>query len=291
MNEGDLQNPASPVAWPNESELQALGRVIQAASSLEHCLREAFCTLVGSKYAAVIVGGDLAGSLIDKCKALTEAQREISASQKQRIKDLLALCAAASQARNRLVHDMWAFGPGAETHQLRRERTGYGLSQRPVTTEEIERIASDLTTTSVQLGLALSSIFGPERTTLEAQLRWQEHVASMPPQDLANLLVRRLQGMLGELSRLLARYGEQARSAWADGARDIVKADLSAGLAVIGAEFENETGVSSVVLHGDPSGYVPDFLQNQDPNAQLNELRRQISELTAYLADNGSPGS
>lgn len=91
----------------NDERLIALGRVVDEASKLEMALRTAFCALVGSKFAAVVAGGQMASWLIENCKALVEAHVELSDEQRQRFKDLLSASQAANTARNRLVHDVW----------------------------------------------------------------------------------------------------------------------------------------------------------------------------------------
>ncbi len=53
--------------------LIALGRITESSTTMEWVLRLAFCCLVGSKYAAVVAGGQSASWLIDQCDALGPA--------------------------------------------------------------------------------------------------------------------------------------------------------------------------------------------------------------------------
>lgn len=269
--------------WPDSNELQALGRVVQAASIFEHSLQAAFCDLIGSKYAAVIVGAEQSSSLIEKSKALAKAQRELTDAQKDEICAILDNCTDANKKRNRLIHDVWASGPDAATQQMRRQRVGYDITARPVTTEEIEDVARALTASAVRLQDAILNAFGPERFNLEAQLRWEDHVTSMSHQERIGLLWRRLAGMLGELSRLMSRYGEQSFAHWAERTRDSVSTSPEDALDAINVAYDDERGLGSVRLEGDPQGQVPPWLESQDPNLQLAELLKQIRALSSYL--------
>jgi hypothetical protein len=53
--------------------LVALGKVSESGTTMEWVLRLAFQCLVGSKYAAVVAGGQPVGWLIAQCIALTRS--------------------------------------------------------------------------------------------------------------------------------------------------------------------------------------------------------------------------
>lgn len=61
---------SDPVDYMQTERLLALGSVLIAAGALEDLLRDAFCALVGSKFAAVVAGGQGGDWLIGYCKAL-----------------------------------------------------------------------------------------------------------------------------------------------------------------------------------------------------------------------------
>jgi hypothetical protein len=82
----------------------ALGSVIEWSATMEWTLRSAFCSLVGSKYAAVVAGGQPVVWLIEQCRALVDANLEMDSVQRQDIKDALRLCREANERRNDLVH-------------------------------------------------------------------------------------------------------------------------------------------------------------------------------------------
>jgi hypothetical protein len=185
---------------------------------------------------------------------------------------------------------MWAFGPGDVSYQLRRERFGYDLQSHPITYAEITTLAQDLISSSVQLRHVLFDILGSERTILESQLRWEDSLAAMTPETKTNLMRHRLAGMLGEMSRLLTRYGEQSWASWATNAAADVKANLNRGLAVISLAYDDDQGISVVTVHGEPQSPDSASLEDKDPNAQLNEIRQQIRQLATHLAS-GAAGT
>lgn len=84
--------------------LQALGLIVERSATVESTLRSAFCSLVGSKYAAIVAGGQPVVWLIEQCKALADANLEMDAKQRDDIKAALDLCRAANERRNSLVH-------------------------------------------------------------------------------------------------------------------------------------------------------------------------------------------
>jgi hypothetical protein len=56
---------------------RALGSVIMAPGAMADPLRDAFCALVGSKFAAVVAGGQGADWLIGYCESLVKAHMEL----------------------------------------------------------------------------------------------------------------------------------------------------------------------------------------------------------------------
>ena len=84
--------------------LVTLGLVIEWSTAMEDTLRGAFCSLVGSKLAAVVTGGQSAAWLIGQCRALADAHIELTNSARKTIKNALDLCEVANVRRNVLVH-------------------------------------------------------------------------------------------------------------------------------------------------------------------------------------------
>jgi hypothetical protein len=85
-------------------QMLALGEVVQWSATMESTLRNAFSSLVGSKFAAVVAAGQSTGWLIEQCKALTDVHREMPEEHQASIKAALDRCRAASEQRNHLVH-------------------------------------------------------------------------------------------------------------------------------------------------------------------------------------------
>src|SRR5580698_4712747 len=88
----------------------ALGLVIEWSAIMEEILRTSFCSLVGSKYAAVLAAGQGAEWLVESCKAVVKVHREISDDEKGAIKAALDQCSAVNKRRNTLVHGVKAAG-------------------------------------------------------------------------------------------------------------------------------------------------------------------------------------
>ena len=183
---------------PVETEdvlLRSLGRTVQASSQFDHSLRGLFCALVGSKYAAVVAAGQTTDWLYGSCKALLNVHRELAPEHRDKLLALLREGKAAADRRNRLVHDLWA--SGEEGRFLVRSRRGtHELPMEPVSLEEIESAERDLTRVIVGLVPLMFQAFGPDATTLEAQLRWEDYLVSLSPEEVAAMAERRKQLLL-----------------------------------------------------------------------------------------------
>ena len=89
---------------------------------MEWVLRSVFCALVGSKYAAVVAGGQSLSWLLENCKALVKANLEMTQEQKDDIQAALATCSAANASRNFVVHGIPGIG-GESDGPLERARS------------------------------------------------------------------------------------------------------------------------------------------------------------------------
>ena len=124
--------------------LIALGRITESSTTMEWVLRLAFCCLVGSKYAAVVAGGQSASWLIDQCDALVRVNREITEESRRLLRAALSACKSASQQRNALIHGEKAPLPGGRiTTSLSRRRTHIARSDS-WTLETIEAVSDAL---------------------------------------------------------------------------------------------------------------------------------------------------
>ena len=100
-----MTQPAA--APPEDARYAALGRLVEMAAVMEIALRMAFCALIGSRYAAVVAGGQETHWLIENCEAITRHRGDLAEAQRETIRAALRSCRDANRDRNRLVHDAW----------------------------------------------------------------------------------------------------------------------------------------------------------------------------------------
>jgi hypothetical protein len=173
----------------DEAILTALGRVVRNAAQLDQALRTTFCALLGSKYAAVVAAGQSTKWLIDNCRALTGAHQQLSDGHRRAFLAVLKDSQEVTYRRNRLVHDVIGAGPdGKFTVSSRRHR--YDLTIKPVSLEEVMEVERALMNAAVQQGFMVADALGPEMLTMEAQLRWEDYVSSLSPEERAELVER-----------------------------------------------------------------------------------------------------
>jgi hypothetical protein len=148
-----------------------------------------FCALMGSKYAAIVAAGQSTTWLIDNCRALTEAHQQLSDGHRRGLLALLKDAQEATNRRHRLVHDVIGVGSdGGFTVSSRRRR--YNLEIKPVSLEEIMEIERALMNATVNLGFRVTDALGPDVLDLEAQLRWEDYVRGLSPEERAELAER-----------------------------------------------------------------------------------------------------
>jgi hypothetical protein len=168
---------SEPVDYMRTERLLALGSVLIAAGALEDLLRDAFCALVGSKFAAVVAGGQGADWLIGYCKALVEAHMELPEASKESVKAALQLCRSANERRNRLVHGAKTVSSQQDgTFQVHRSsRHQYKLHVEPWTPAQIGDVAEALGHAHEKLFTAMLDAVGPEdMAMLSDLLQWEE---------------------------------------------------------------------------------------------------------------------
>jgi hypothetical protein len=186
---------------PEDVLLRGLGRVVRAASQLDHSLRTLFCALVGSKYAAVVAAGQPMEWLHTSCMALLKAHREMAPEHKEKLAALLRDAKAAADRRNRLVHDLWGYSPNG-MFLVRSRRGTHERAAQPVTLEEIESVERDLAHVSDGLDRVVANTLGGGALLMEAQLRWEDYLLSLSPEELAALAERRKQALLDMTNEL-----------------------------------------------------------------------------------------
>jgi len=131
---------------------------------MEHALRTAFCALVGTKFAAVVAGGQSVAWLNGECEALADAHAEMPDDKRQAIKDALSLCKTASERRNILVHGVKTYsreGDGALLTFRSRKNSHVRVVQQ-WTPAEIGQVGRELSRATSQLYDALKSAVSHE---------------------------------------------------------------------------------------------------------------------------------
>jgi hypothetical protein len=157
----------------------ALGMVTEWSAMMEDVLRGAFCALVGSKYAAIVGGGQSVTWLREQCDALTKAHSEITAEQRKAIRAALVRCKAADEDRNALVHGVKTYsredGDGG-LRTLRSRFRQYEPQVRDWTPTTIHAAAQEMAEAGWDLFEAIEAAVGPELMDLGNALAW-EHQA------------------------------------------------------------------------------------------------------------------
>jgi hypothetical protein len=167
---------SGPVDYMRTERLLALGSVIEASGTMEDLLRDAFCALVGSKFAAVVAGGQGADWLIGCCKALVEAHVEFPEAHRESVKAALQLCRSANERRNRLAHGANTISsqPDGAFQVLRSRRHQYKLHVEQWTPAEIDDVAAALGHACEELLTAMMQAAGTDMAVLGDQLEWEE---------------------------------------------------------------------------------------------------------------------
>jgi hypothetical protein len=174
-----------------ERLLIALGRVVRDYGKLEVGLRVAFCALVGSKYAAIVAAGQRTKWLIDECRAVAKAHREIHPEHRDAILAALTVCDEVNEQRSTLVHHVWGTGAGGSVMALGSRYRDYQLRVTgPLTVDQVEATDRILVDVIRELQRVIFDAL-PEVSNIEAQLRWEDHLAGLSSAKLEEIAGRR----------------------------------------------------------------------------------------------------
>jgi len=156
--------------------LVALGLVSEASATLESTLRSAFCSLVGSKYAAIVAGGQPVSFLLDQCGALTKAHLEILPEHKDAIQAALSRCRAAMDQRNTLIHAVKSSSRATDgVFRTMRSRKGTNMvATQQWTPAEIGEVAAELVHADLALFGAIQAAVSPEVMVIDHALAWEK---------------------------------------------------------------------------------------------------------------------
>lgn len=168
---------SDPVDYMRTERLLSLGSLLVASGALEDLLRDVFCALVGSKFAAVVAGGQGIEWLIGYCKALVEAHTELPEASREAVKAALQHCRSANEGRNRLAHGAKTVSsqPDGTFQVYRSRRHQYKLHVEPWTPAQVGDVLQALGDAHDELFNAILAAVGPEDlAAFSDQLEWEE---------------------------------------------------------------------------------------------------------------------
>ncbi len=152
--------------------LRNIGLVVDRGNRLERTLCEAFCSIVGSKYAAVLAERQSAKWLIDNCRAVLDRHREITGEHRANIGLALDVCDGANKRRNDLVHGIRMATAAADAQSA---ASNGAESQSDVwPAEMILEVADEISAADTKLVCVLRNVFSPEAMVIGAALAWEE---------------------------------------------------------------------------------------------------------------------
>jgi hypothetical protein len=153
-------------------------------------LRILFCTLVDSKYAAIVAGGQSANWLIENSTAVVNVHSDLGEDDRAIFKGLLIRASAAYRSRNRYIHDAWVTGSNGDFSQLRSKPKSYKLDHQSVSIEQVNGTADELTACGATILREVFRVFG-QKVGLGVQLSWEDHLGTMPPEQIVGLVARK----------------------------------------------------------------------------------------------------
>jgi hypothetical protein len=129
-----LGNPPEEAA----QMLMAVGFVAWASAQVDEVLRQLFCGLEGSKYAAVTAGGQGTNWLAQACKALAKWRDDVSVDHKNELFKLLESINKRMEKRHSYVHSIWVFQePGGQAYFAQSRRHSYFETPHLATPDEV----------------------------------------------------------------------------------------------------------------------------------------------------------
>jgi len=163
-----MTQPAA--APPEDARYAALGRLVEMAAVMEIALRMAFCALIGSRYAAVVAGGQETHWLIENSDVIARHRDDLNEAQRETIRAALRACREANRDRNRLVHDAWGTDATGTPAAMRGELGSYQITGRAWTTAEIRAVADAIASAQRTLLAAIEETLGSGSMTMAEHL-------------------------------------------------------------------------------------------------------------------------
>jgi len=126
----------------------AVGFVAWAAAQVDEVLRQVFCGLEESKYAAVTAGGQNTAWLLQACQGLAKCRDDLSADHRAELINLMKTIKDRMDQRNSYIHSMWWFQePGESAYFAQSRRHKYFETPHWATPEKV-----------IETGLALMNV-------------------------------------------------------------------------------------------------------------------------------------
>jgi hypothetical protein len=129
-----LGNPAEDAA----QMLMAVGFVAWASAQVDEVMRQLFCGLEESKYAAVTAGGQGTNWLVQACKELAKWRDDVSVEHTNELDTLLSSIQKRMEERNSYVRSIWKFQePGGQAYFAQSRRHRYFETLHLATPDEV----------------------------------------------------------------------------------------------------------------------------------------------------------
>jgi hypothetical protein len=176
--------PAGLGSPPEEAAqmLMAVGFVAWASTQVDEVLRQLFCGLEGSKYAAVTAGGQGTTWLVQACKALAKWRDDVLLEHKNELFKLLTSINQRMEERHSYVHSIWKFHePGGQAYFAQSRRHSYFETPHLATPDEVIETGRALVATR-QSVTAWMDTAGVKGKDLAGAMKW-EAFWNQPPED------------------------------------------------------------------------------------------------------------
>lgn len=158
-----------------DERLKNVGLVVDKSARLDKTLRNAFCSIIGNKYAAVLADGRSAEWLIKKCRDVLEAHREITGEHRANIQLALDACKSANDQRNDLLYGHRRAAGAASRQHCTTKTTGCKPDAESETwpADKIHELADEFCEADAKLFCAMKNAVSPEVMVIGEALAWE----------------------------------------------------------------------------------------------------------------------
>jgi hypothetical protein len=159
-----------------DERLKNLGLVVDNGGALERTLRDAFCSIIGNKYAAVVAAAQPAEWLLANCRRVLAAHHEITGEHRANILAALDACEDANHSRHELITGTRtaSAAPDGHVRTTRTCKTGCETDGEASLPEDIRKVAHALSDADNKLFCAMQQAVSPEVMVIGQLLAWQQ---------------------------------------------------------------------------------------------------------------------